>query len=44
MAKYKKGLIVLCFVAIYLVSTGMGEIMSTSGQNYYIQRHKYLRI
>ncbi len=44
MVKYKKGLIVLCFVAIYLVSTGMSEIMSTSSENFPIPAKNFAAV
>ncbi len=44
MVKYKKGLIVLCFVAIYLVSTGMSEIMSTSNENFPIPAKNFAAV
>ena len=44
MAKYKKGLIVLCFVAIYLVSTGMGEIMTTLNENFPIPAKNFTAV
>ena len=44
MVKYKKGLIVLCFVAIYLVSAGMSEIMSTSSENFPIPAKNFAAV
>ncbi|MEE9517261.1 MAG: hypothetical protein V3V52_09155 [Candidatus Adiutricales bacterium] len=44
MVKYKKGLIVLCFVAIYLVSTGMGEFITTLNENFPIPAKNFTAV
>lgn len=44
MVKYKKGLIVLCFVAIYLVSTGMGEFITTLNENFPIPAKNFAAV